>query len=95
MAKLYMVKTKDDKVKCLNIDQVVMVEMDDPIAPKELNITFANGSKETIKTRLEKKDDEKNFEYLQNDAMATAILGRYIPIPLSSQKKKKNQTYTI
>ena len=84
MAKLYMVKTKDDKVKCLNIDQVVMVEMDDPIAPKELNITFANGSKETIKTRLEKKDDEKNFEYLQNDAMATAILGRYIPIPLSS-----------
>lgn len=84
MAKLYMVKTKDDKVKCLNIDQVVMAEMDDPITPKELNITFANGSKETIKTRLEKKDDEKNFEYLQNDAMATAILGRYIPIPLSS-----------
>lgn len=88
MAKLYMVKTKDGKVKCLNIDQVVIAELDDPIAPKELNITFANGSKETIKTRLEKKDDEKNFEYLQNDAMTTAILGRYVQIPLTSEKKK-------
>lgn len=88
MAKLYTVKTKDGKVKCLNVDQVVIAELDDPISPKELNITFANGSKETIKTRLEKKDDEKNFEYLQNDAMATAILGRYVQIPLSSEKKK-------
>ncbi len=88
MAKLYMVKTKDDKVKCLNIDQVVMVEMDDPISPKEMNITFANGNKETIKIRLEKKDDEKNFDYLQNEAMATAILGRYVQIPLTQDKKK-------
>ena len=88
MAKLYMVKTKDGKVKALNVDQVVIAELDDPIAPKELNITFANGSKETIKTRLEKKDDEKNFDYLQNDAMATAILGRYIPIPLTQEKKR-------
>lgn len=88
MAKLYMVKTKDDKVKCLNIDQVVMVEMDDPISPKEMNIIFANGNKETIKIRLEKKDDEKNFDYLQNEAMATAILGRYVQIPLTQEKKK-------
>lgn len=88
MAKLYMVKTKDGKVKCLNVDQVVIAELDDPISPKELNIAFANGSKETIKTRLEKKDDEKNFEYLQNDQLATAILGRYIPIPLTQEKKK-------
>ena len=83
-----MVKTKDDKVKCLNIDQVVMVEMDDPISPKEMNIIFANGNKETIKIRLEKKDDEKNFDYLQNEAMATAILGRYVQIPLTQEKKK-------
>lgn len=88
MAKLYMVKTKDDKVKCLNIDQVVMVEMDDPISPKEMNITFSNGNKETIKIRLEKKDDEKNFDYLQNEAMSTAILGRYVQIPLTQDKKK-------
>lgn len=88
MAKLYMVKTKDGKIKALNIDQIVLAEMDDAIAPKEINITFANGSKESFKTRLEKKDDEKNFEYLQNDAMATAILGRYVQIPLSSEKKK-------
>lgn len=88
MAKLYMVKTKDGKIKALNVDQIVLAEMDDAIAPKEINITFANGSKETIKTRLEKKDDEKNFEYLQNDHMATAILGRYVQIPLSSEKKK-------
>ena len=83
-----MVKTKDDKVKCLNIDQVVMVEMDDPISPKEMNITFSNGNKETIKIRLEKKDDEKNFDYLQNEAMSTAILGRYVQIPLTQDKKK-------
>lgn len=88
MAKLYTVKTKDGKVKALNVDQVMIAEMDDPIAPKEINITFTNGSKETIKTRLEKKDDEKNFEYLQNDAMATAILGRYVQIPLTQEKKK-------
>lgn len=88
MAKLYTVKTKDGKVKCLNIDQVVMAEMDDPIYPKEMNITFANGNKETIKIRLEKKDDEKNFDYLQNEAMATAILGRYVQIPLTQDKKK-------
>lgn len=88
MAKLYIVKAKDGKVKALNIDQIVIAELDDPISPKEIAITFANGSKETIKTRLEKKDDEKNFDYLQNDAMATAILGRYVQIPLTEEKKK-------
>lgn len=77
MAKLFLVKTESGKVKYLSIEQVVEAIPDDPLKPTKLDLTFANNAKETIKINVE-EDDPKLLSMLNNDAMATAIIGRFV-----------------
>lgn len=78
MAKLFLVKTESGKVKYLSVEQVVEAIPDDPLKPTKLDITFANNAKESIKIHV-KEEDPKLAAILNNDSMATAILGYYIP----------------
>lgn len=78
MAKLFLVKTESGKVKYLSVEQVVEAIPDDPLKPTKLDLTFANNAKESIKIHV-KEEDPKLANLLNNDSMATAILGYYIP----------------
>lgn len=78
MAKLFLVKTESGKVKYLSVEQVVEVIPDDPLKPTKLDLTFANNAKESIKIHV-KEEDPKLANLLNNDSMATAILGYFIP----------------
>lgn len=78
MAKLFLVKTESGKVKYLSVEQVVEAIPDDPLKPTKLDITFANNAKESFKIHV-KEEDPKLATILNNDSMATAVLGYYIP----------------
>lgn len=77
MAKLFLVKTESGKVKYLSVEQVVEAIPDDPLKPTKLDLTFANNAKESIKIHV-KEEDPKLANLLNNDSMATAILGYFI-----------------
>lgn len=79
MAKLFLVKTESGKVKYLSVEQVVEAIPDDPIKPTKLDLTFANNAKESIKIHVKEEEDPKLANLLNNDSMATAILGYFIP----------------
>lgn len=86
MAKLFLVKTESGKVKYLSIEQVVEAIPDDPLKPTKLDLTFANNAKETIKINVE-EDDPKLLSMLNNDAMATAIIGQFVSIIRNEEGK--------
>ena len=86
MAKLFLVKTESGKVKYLSIEQVVEAIPDDPLKPTKLDLTFTNNAKETIKINVE-EDDPKLLSMLNNDAMATAIIGRFVSIIRNEEGK--------